>query len=312
MKTYLGFILITAITLFSSCLYDNLEPEPLDPDNAEKISVDRFSADAGTLFVRDGSNGLPAPNESINFDLPPFITKGLGPNGEKVQYYNFDAQLLAPAPIYVLFREGENEPVEGQLNIIDVIPGDGAYNDFWRVKKVIVPFDYVANTVTSYVKILENGYSFEKTNIIVNCPVVPEGSTASMRYHTNESVALNKGWYRGKLVFYFTFAEKEITVDISTSENPPVPLSDIFVTFNINVNEPGGGPPSGFVMEPGTEQTHNIIQTLPEEDDYSPLWFVKVYDNADFNSVSDLSSVLDATILASGVALVNCPVVKVE
>ncbi len=74
----------------------------VDPDTAQKVSIDRFSADAGHLFVRDMMNNLPGPNVPINFDMEPFLSKGLGPNGEHISYYNFDAQPTAPAPIYVL------------------------------------------------------------------------------------------------------------------------------------------------------------------------------------------------------------------
>jgi hypothetical protein len=69
----------------------------------------------------------------------PFITKGFTPSGQTVEYYNFDVQPTAPAPIWVLFKQGESNPVSGQLNIINVIPGDAGYNDFWQVYKVIVP-----------------------------------------------------------------------------------------------------------------------------------------------------------------------------
>jgi sRNA-binding regulator protein Hfq len=84
------------------------------------------------------------------------------------------------------------------------------------------------------------------------------------------------------------------------------------VTFNINPDMEGGGPGSGFVTDPVTGRTHNVAATLPEDDSYSPLWWVSVYDNADFDNVSDLASAQSANILASGVANVNCPVVMVE
>jgi hypothetical protein len=66
------------------------------------------------------------------------------------------------------------------------------------------------------------------------------------------------------------------------------------------------------MTESGTEQAHNVVATLPSDDTYSPLWFVNVYDNADFDSVSDLSSAQGANILAVGVANVNCPIVDVQ
>ena len=144
----------------------------VDPDTAAKASIDRFSIEAGHLFVRDESNGLPEANEPIDFDQAPFITKGLGPKGGPISYYNFDVQLTEPAPIFVLFREGESSPVEGQMNIIDDIPGEADYNDFWEVQKVTVPAGYIANTITSFSQISEGEYPIEETTILVNCPVV--------------------------------------------------------------------------------------------------------------------------------------------
>jgi hypothetical protein len=55
----------------------------------------------------------------------------------------------------------------------------------------------------------------------------------------------------------------------------------------------------------------NVAASLPGDADYSPLWSVTIYDNADFDSVSDLSSALDAAPVGPG-PLVNCPIVSVE
>ncbi len=287
-------------------------PTPKDPDTATKVSVDRFSQNAGTLFVRDGSNGLPAANAPINFDQGPFITKGLGPNGEVVQYYNFDVQPVESAPIFAFFREGADMPMEGQLNIIDVVPGEPGYNDFWHVNKVTVPADYVANTITNAADLMDSGYPVEKTNIIVNCPVVPEGSTANLRYKASESKALVRGWYKDQVVSYFNFVEKDLTATPPAQGNAIVPIAEILVTFNINPDQPNGGPPSGFVTESGSDQTHNVIDTLPESPAYSPLWDVDVYHNQDFANVSNWQTAATANILGRGVALVNCPVVSVQ
>ncbi|MCB0282853.1 MAG: hypothetical protein KDF60_09765 [Calditrichaeota bacterium] len=308
------FSFIFGLLIISCSDDDSTGPDmsPLNPDTAPKASIDRFSADAGVLFVRDAMNGLPAANAPIDFDSgEPFITKGLGPDGEHVQYYNFDVQPLESAPIFALFREGESMPVDGQLNIVGVIPGDAGYNDFWHVNKVTVPADYEANTVTSVTEIYDKGYTIEKTNMVVNCPIVPEGSTAAMRYN-NADNGLTRGWYDSKVVFYFNFVEKDLIVTVPSSGNPIVPVSDILVTFNINPGETGGGPPSGFVTENGTAQTHNVVQTIPSDAEYSPLWDVDIYDNADFANVSDWQSAQNANLLATGAALVNCPIVSVN
>lgn len=282
--------------------------EALDPDAAPAVEVDRFSAEAATLMLRTADNGLPEANEPIDFDSgAPFVTTGLGPDGEVVVYYNFDVQSTTPAPIYALFREGEDEPVAGQLNILDVLPGDAGYNDFWAVSRVTVPADYVANTVTSVSEIFDSGFDIEELDLLVNCPVVPEGSTASMRFNANESPELTRGWYRDQVVYYFNFSEAMLAPAAGE-----VPTSPIYVTFNVNAGEPDGGPASGFVVESGTDQTHNVVATLPADPGYSPLWSVRIYDNADFAMVMDLPTASQATLLEPNGPNVNCPIVSVE
>lgn len=277
-----------------------------DPATASRVSIDRFSATAGHLFVRTGTE-FPAANAPINMDQAPFITQGYGPGGEIVWYYNFDVQPTTPAPIWVLFKDGQSTPVTGQLNIINVIPGEPGYNDFWQVVKVTVPDDYTANSVSSYSGIVEKGYATETTNMIVNCPVVPEGSTAALNLNSGTFGAM-QGWYKDQAVFYFNFEEKGIT----TTSNGTVPVSPIYVTFNINPDQPNGGPPSGFVTESGSTLTHNVLATLPADAAYSPLWSVNMYDNAEFNNVMNLTDAVSTNIIVPDAALVNCPVVKIN
>ena len=77
--------------------------------------------------------------------------------------------------------------MEGQLNIVDVIPGDVGYNEFWHVRKVTVPDDYVANTITNVADSMSAGCPIEKTNLIANCPVAPDDSTATLRVGGGET-----------------------------------------------------------------------------------------------------------------------------
>ena len=309
MKTKLYVIAVMLISLAAACKKEDNGPTPLNPDTAGDVSVDRFSSTAGHLFVRDANNDFPAANAPVDFDaIPAFITHGLGPNGEKTQYYNFDAMSTTPAPIYVLFRDGESSPVANQLNIVNVIPGETGYNDFWLVTKVIVPSGYVANSVTSYSEIVQKGYTLTPTTTIVNCPIVPKGSVARKRYLSTESPDLTRGWYKNKVVYYFNFSEKELM-----ASGGLVPTSDIYVCFNINPGMDGGGPPSGFKTEDGmaTGQAHNVPETLPTDAAYSPLWDVQIFDNTNFANVSNLTSAEAATLLAPDAAIVNCPIVSV-
>ena len=302
-RSIVASLVLMALT---ACGDDGTQPEPdmpLDPATAPRASVDRFSDAAGMLFRRSATPSLPAAGAAIDLDQAPFITQGLGPDGQVVRYYNFDVMPTAPAPIFVLFREGSTTPLTGQLNIIDAIPGDAGYSDFWQVIKVTVPQDYVANTATSVQDIIDAGYTTETTDMIVNCPVVPEGSTAS---EGPGAAGLTMGWYQDQVVFYFDFNEAPLTA----TSTGMVPTSDIFVSFNVNPDQAGGGPASGFMAQGSSEQTHNVVETLPGDAAYSPLWDVMPYDNAAFADVLDLTTAQAATSFGLA-AVVNCPVVFV-
>lgn len=276
---------------------------PVSPEKAESVEVDRFSDAAGHLQRRSDSPDLPGPNEPVDFDQGPFITEGFGPAGEVVKYYNFDVQPTTPAPIYVPMKKGK--PVDGQLNIVGVVPGDKNYNDFWQVVAVAVPDSYVANTLTSVDQVEESGYELETTNTIVNCPIVPKGSTASLRAEGDTSgTGLTRGWYEGKLVHYFNFGEKKGGLVASGGK---VPLSPIYVTFNDDTQ----GPASGFKTESDEMQTHNVTATLPTSPAYSPLWAVTPYPSAKFDSVNDLATAAMAAGAGDVAADVNCPIVSV-
>lgn len=308
-KFYLAALVLGMIT--ASCSSDNNEtPKPISKDitTAQKVSVDRFSSTTGHLQVRTATNGLPAANVPVNFDTQPFITTGLDKTGASVKYYNFDVQSVIPAPIYVFFKADGVTPVMGQNNIIGVIPGDTGYNDFWLVKKVIVTESYVPNSITSVIEVLASNYTITSTTSIVNCPVVPFGSTAARSNVTGVASALTIGWYNGKAVAYFNFDEAPLTATATGL----VPTSPIYVTFNIDpvANNPASGPASGFKSETGTLQTHNVIATIPTDvATYSPLWSVQVISNVNFGSVSNLTTATSFPYSPAG-ANVNCPVVK--
>jgi hypothetical protein len=310
-RRFLGkFALLTVLAagVLAACdsndMNDPYGDVPVDPATAPRVPVDRFSGPGAILFVRTPGSPFPGANQPIDMDTGPFVTTGLGPNREIIKYYNFDVQPLAPAPIYVLQRQGESSPVGGQLNIVDVIPGAEHYSDFWRVMIVTVPATYVANSVTSVAEITAKGYPIQATTSIVNCPIVPEGSVARLGGGAH---GLTHGWYRDQVVAYFNFDEAAL----ATTEQGFVPLAPIFVTFTINPDRPNGGPASGFLTEPGTLQTHNVAARLPLQAGYSPLWSVIPFNNSAFGAVHDLPTATAAPLFPAA-GNVNCPIVEVK
>ena len=275
----------------------------VDPDKAAVAAVDRFSAKAGHLQVRTDANGLPAANAPVDFDSGPFITQGLSPQGKPVRYYNFDVQPTTPGIVYVFYRKGEAAPLAGQLPIIDTLPGQAGYNDFRQVWKAIVPAGYDVNSITDAASLRKSGFALEKTDALRNMPVVSDGSVA--RHRLGDAPAgLQRAWIDGKVAKYFAFDETHLVA----ANGEDVPVSAIYVFFNVNPDQPNGGPASGFRHEPGSAQTHNVVSTLPGNPAYSPLWLVSVYDTADWPMVKDIDTASNANVIGVGVATVNCPV----
>jgi hypothetical protein len=66
--------------------------------------------------------------------------------------------------------KGGHEParVEGQYNIYDSVPGMEKYSPLWQFNYVIVPADYVANTIRSEADCLNSGYPILKSTIVEN------------------------------------------------------------------------------------------------------------------------------------------------
>jgi len=206
----------------------------------------------------------------------------------------------------VLHHDGEATPVPGQLPIVDYIPGDHGYSDFWRVVRVDVPADYVANTATSGADLGREGWPTLVTDTVVNCPVVPIGSTATRR-RGGEAPGLHRGWYKDQVFHYFTFEEVRLTLVDSQ-----IPIAPLYATFNVNPPATGGGWPSGMMTEAGSAQTHAVAGALTAQDGYAPLWSVQIYDNTQFATVHDLASAQAATVVQADALLWNAPLVEIS
>jgi hypothetical protein len=63
---------------------------------------------------------------------------------------------------------GEAEMVPGQLNIYDTVPGMDRYSPIWQFNYVIVPRDYVANTLRSEGDCLSSGYQILRSQDFEN------------------------------------------------------------------------------------------------------------------------------------------------
>ncbi len=158
---------------------------------------------------------------------------------------------VAVAPIYMLVTgtaaDGSPIPVEGQHNIVDVVPGEDGYSDLWEVMLVTVEPGYEADSIRSKADIDAAGLDVAAAGLIVNCPIVPAGSTFE------DGEPLVQGWYRGERVFYPDFGEN-------------LPVAIPIWAFATGVSADG----TPMLVE----GQHNIIDSVPGMPGYSAFWRV--------------------------------------
>ena len=216
--------------------------------------------------------------------------------GDDVTYYDFgmnstvNPPAVVPAPIWAFIHgmDADGNPmfVEGQHNIVDVAPGDDGYSDLWLVNLVVVPEDYEPDSITSAADLQAMSYETMQPGIMVNCPIVPAGSTLE------SGVELTQGWYKGARVYYPDFGM-----------NPAVAIPIWVFATGMDAN----GDPV-FV-----DGQHNIIDAIPGDEGYSDFWHVRlvmVDESYEANSITSAQAVADGGFeVVQTPLVVNCPVV---
>ena len=213
--------------------------------------------------------------------------------GVDVTYLDYGPELNVSLPILVFFQAAAPDtPFAGQKNIIDTIPGQPGYSDFWRVHKVLVPTGYVANSIRSFEDAVKSGYTIQATNTIVNCPVVNPNARIQ-----GSSQTPTTGWYRGRDVFYFDHGTNSPGKGFLVQDAP------IYAFFHTNGSAVAG--------------QRNVIDVRPGETGYSDLWRVTIvivdttYSANTLKAASDILAAANMgtlTVQATN-TFVNCPVV---
>lgn len=276
------------------------------------VAVDRFSDEMGTFFRRSDNPDLPAPNEPIDFDVPRFLKRGFGPNGEAISFYNFDVRPKAPGIVYELVdRRGDN--ISGQLLIYDRIPGQAEYSDFWHLHRVsIQDRTYRANSYDSAAELLAAELEITPTGQVVNHVMVPLGSSAKLRYDEGARKSTFDGWYDGRIVKYLEFENPQGSAQVDFGAGQ-VNTPQMYAFFDNNRDER-----DGFAEDLQGTTTHNVVTRLPGEEGYSPLWVLQIFTIDAFSRVFDLASALDQAkneenvIKLGRLIYVNAPIVDIE
>jgi len=214
----------------------------------------------------------------------------------EVQYYDFgmntplaDGNSIAVAPIYAFITgmdaDGNPQFVDGQHNIVGVLPGDEGYSDLWRVNLVTVDDSYEPDSVKAVSDVMSGGFDVMETDIFVNCPIVDAGTTLE------GGEELTQGWFNGEEAFYPDFGA-----------NPPVAIP---IWAFITGMDADGNPQ--FV-----DGQMNIIDSVPSDAGYSAFWrvnLVMVPEDYEANSITSADAVRSAGMDVTQTDLVvNCPV----
>jgi hypothetical protein len=285
-----------------------LEVEARFPELAPLVAIDRFSDEAGTFFLRSQQVGLPGPNEPIDFDVD-FLFKGIGPNGERIEFYLFDVRDDTPPPVYILV-DRRGDPIPGQLPIFDLLPGEEGHSDIWRVHQVrLTALEYIANSINTAQQIFDAELEVEITTQGYHAVIVPDGSSASRRWDLDIPRGLQNGWYRGQIVKYLLFENPQSPFPlILGAERVETPQMFGFLANDRDVLD-------GFAVDPQSGETHNVVAVLPGEESYAPLWVLQVFKLTAFdrfNSLADAIREDEENSIDLGILHINAPIVGLE
>jgi hypothetical protein len=122
--------------------------EPLTYNNPLSQQIERVWYDGKIVYALDaGDLDIPdAGNIKVAKEYQPVYSVDLDENG----------------------KMKNSEPVPGQYNIYDSIPGQDIYSPIWQFYYVVVPGDYQANTLRSAQDCQQSGYPIHQSNRFEN------------------------------------------------------------------------------------------------------------------------------------------------
>lgn len=131
-----------------SAPFDRSGTERLTYSNPYGYSIERVWFDGRIVFA----------SEQGELDVDPAIVK-------VAQEYQIVYSVELDADGH-LARDPERVP--RQLNIYDSVPGMARYSPIWQFNYVVVPSDYVANTLRSEDDCLRSGFPIRKSQVFEN------------------------------------------------------------------------------------------------------------------------------------------------
>ena len=207
-----------------------------------------------------------------------------------------------------LFMNGVKgpNPFGFQANVLDSVPGQPAYSPLWRVYAVKWAGGVTAKELKSEQDIVAaqsaGELTIEKTPLVKNSPVAAK------------TPPLTGGFYDGRAVNYFLtdISSEQDAKDLSKATGYPVtyvpqlgevPESSLAKLY-LFMNGVKGPNPFGFQA--------NVLDSVPGQPAYSPLWRVYAVKWADGVTAKELRSEQDivAAQSAGGLTIEKTPLVK--
>jgi hypothetical protein len=224
-----------------------------------------------------------------------------------------DVPRSALANLYLFMNgvKGPN-PFGFQMNVLDSTLGDPGYSPLWLHTFVSWNEGVEPRELTSEKEILDaekaGQVTLEGSDLVVNCPVLPDRET---------SFPVVTGFVDGMLVDYTLQEISDPEVTDLMRDKTGYPLETVeslagvpqVATLYLFMNGVKGPNPFGFQM--------NVIDTIPGEDGYSPLWlhtFVEWAQGAEPRELTSEDAILEAEAageltLETTELVINCPVV---
>jgi hypothetical protein len=296
----------------------------------------------GCSDLEDDDLGEVAENE-----IPEALRGTIAPqrgylDGKSIEFYRFGTFIPADTTWFPTYTEFPGLPVGkmyvfesalplpdagAQFPIVDTLPEQAGYSDFFEVVLVEDPGDVAPNTIKSRATLLRAGYPLTSTGKVVNCPLV--GREAALGATSGKALAQTLRidlWYRGRRTNCFLVDGGAALVGSAGSpafDVSETPITSEIVEYRVLASVVyafGTKAYSGADLVSGIPVPGNdVFKAGPSSSSYSPLvkiWDVTVPSDYLVGQVTSVASLFpvegftDPRIVErSPDAFCNCPIV---
>lgn len=243
-------------------------------------------------------------------------------DGKRVEYYLFEPSFVPsdtdwfpsynkfpgmPVQAMYVWRTASGQPDFDQRPIIDRLPFQAGYSDFFEIVWVTPSNDYKTNDIKSRATLLRAEFELEYSGAVLNCPLI--GAEGSLQQSNTALMARYRKlrlWVRHQSAYCLTMEGSDALYSADTLPQPknvaqPVTAArnEIRViaaeVYTLQANTYSGADAVNGIAVP----QNDIFRYGPGQNDYSPLskvWKVTVpsdYKKGELSSYADLFPLKD-------------------